>query len=290
MHDHLTLFDLTPGKVLGGRFEIQRQNRQGGLSAAFAVRDQAESRDCELQLFPPALFETEEEAGDFARSWKPWKGVSSAALAATLDVVQLDAGNLALITALPAGRSLRVLLEEGRRLDEAEALRLGIDLCTGLTELHGQGLAHGDIKPNTIWIAQADSDGALTPCLVDGGVTAALWNAKHLGEQTALIGTPYYAPVEQFGGSEPDARSDVYNLCTVLYELATGVLPWQGKSFLEVFQSKLAPTPPSMSSRAPEAEVSRAFERAIAPGLAADRNDRYQSAAELGEALADLVS
>ena len=287
MHDQLTLFDLTPGKVLGGRFEIQRQSRQGGLSAAFAVRDQTSGADCELQLFPPALFESDDEAGDFARSWEPWKQVGSVALAATLDVVQLDAGNLALITALPAGRSLRALLEEGRRLDEAEALRLGLDLCTGLTELHGMGLAHGDIKPNTIWVA--DGEGALSPCLVDGGVTAALWSAKHLGEQTALIGTPYYAPVEQFGGSAPDARSDVYNLCTVLYELATGVLPWQGKSFLEVFQSKLAPTPPSMASRAPEAEVTRAFERAIAPGLMADRNDRYQSAADLGEALAELV-
>ena len=220
MHDQLTLFDLTPGKVLGGRFEIQRQSRQGGLSAAFAVRDQTSGADCELQLFPPALFESDDEAGDFARSWEPWKQVGSVALAATLDVVQLDAGNLALITALPAGRSLRALLEEGRRLDEAEALRLGLDLCTGLTELHGMGLAHGDIKPNTIWVA--DGEGALSPCLVDGGVTAALWSAKHLGEQTALIGTPYYAPVEQFGGSAPDARSDVYNLCTVLYELATG--------------------------------------------------------------------
>ncbi len=287
MRDQLTLFDLTPGNVLGGRFEIQRQNRQGGLSAAFAVSDSAEGRDCELQLFPPALFETQEEAADFARSWEPWKQVSSAALATTLDVVQLDAGNLALITALPAGRSLRAMLEEGRKLDEAATLRLGIDLCAGLTELHGMGLAHGDIKPNTIWVSEAD--GALAPCLVDGGVTAALWSAKHLGEQTALIGTPYYAPVEQFGGSAPDARSDVYNLCTVLYELATGALPWQGKSFLEVFQSKLAPTPPSMVSRAPDAEVSRAFERAIAPGLMADRNDRYQSAAELGEALAELV-
>ena len=288
MHDQLTLFDLTPGKVLGERFEIRRQSRQGGLSAAFAVRDRRLDLDAELQLFPPALFESDEQAADFARSWEPWKHVESVAVVDTIDVVQLDDVNLALLTGLPPGRALRSLLEEGRRLDEAEVLRLGLDLCAGLTELHGRGLAHGDVKPHTIWVAEG-ADG-LAPCLVDGGVTAALWSAKHLGEQTALIGTPYYAPVEQFGGSAPDARSDVYNLCTVLYELACGALPWQGKSFLEVFQSKLAETPPRMAERAPEAEVSAAFERAIAPGLAADRNERYQSAAELGEALAALVA
>ncbi|MDF1798698.1 MAG: serine/threonine-protein kinase [Planctomycetota bacterium] len=287
MQDQLTIFDLTPGNVLGGRFEIKRQSRQGGLSAAFAVNDQKAGRDCELQLFPPALFETIEEAVDFARSWDPWKEVQSKAVAELFDVVRLDAGNLALLTSLPEGMSLRKVIEGGRTFSETEVLQLGLDLCAGLTELHGRGLAHGDIKPNTIWTSEVD--GALEPCLVDGGVTSALWNAKHLGEHTALIGTPYYAPVEQFGGSEPDARSDVYNLCTVLYELATGVLPWDGSSFLEVFQSKLAPTPPAMSMRAPKAEVTRAFERAIAPGLSADRNDRYSSAAELGEALAKLV-
>src|SRR6185295_19899496 len=109
------------------------------------------------------------------------------------------------------------------------------------------GLVHGDIKPSTIYVDAKSKK--LGPQLVDGGITPGLWNAKHLGERTALIGTPFYAPVEQFGGESPDVQSDVYNVATVLFEMATGVLPWKGKSFLEVFQAKLQKTPPSMKAR-----------------------------------------
>jgi len=120
--------------------------------------------------------------------------------------------------------------------------------------------------------------------LVDGGVTPSLWNAKGLGEKTALVGTPYYAPVEQFGGEAADVRSDIYNLATVLYECATGVLPWKGASFLEVFQAKLQ-DPPAMKKRAPEVELDPQLEAAILRGCLADKRKRYASAREFQDAL-----
>ena len=120
---------------------------------------------------------------------------------------------------------------------------------------------------------------------VPGGITSGLWESKHLGDKTALIGTPFYAPVEQFGGDSPDVRSDVYNVATVLYELCTGVVPWPGKSFLEVFQSKLQSRPPRMTERAPGVNVPAALEEAIVGGLIAEARDRYASAEEFAQQL-----
>jgi serine/threonine-protein kinase len=125
----------------------------------------------------------------------------------------------------------------------------------------------------------------LSAQLVDGGVTPGLWNAKHLGDHTALIGTPYYAPVEQFGGDAPDVQSDIYNVDTVLFELVSGTLPWPGSSFLEVFQAKLDRNAPSMAARAPEVDVDAALEEAIVRGLMADRRERYAKASEFRKAL-----
>ena len=197
------------------------------------------------------------------------------------EVLDLENSNMALLTDFPAGRSLRVLLSDEGRLPEAQVLELGRQLLDGMSEIHARGLVHGDIKPQTIFV----EDGPQNGVLVDGGITTGLWNAKHLGEHTALIGTPFYAPVEQFGGDSPGVQSDIYNLATVLFEVACGVLPWPGSSLLEVFQAKLDKQLPSMASRAPGVEIDPALSEAIAVGLAADRGERYPTAGAFREAL-----
>ena len=97
-----------------------------------------------------------------------------------------------------SGESLRDRLQRKKRLSSAELVALGSQLLEGLGRIHGAGLVHGDIKPLTIHVSGKGAK--LTAMLVDGGITPSLWSAKGLGEKTALIGTPYYAPAEQFGG------------------------------------------------------------------------------------------
>ena len=157
------------------------------------------------------------------------------------------------------------------RMDPEEVLVLGRQLLGGLGEIHAAGLVHGDIKPAAIYL-RSDGDGAQ---LVDGGVTPALWAAKHLGTRTTLIGTPFYSPLEQFSGDSPSSSSDLYGLGTLLYELLTGVLPWEGRGFIEVFQSKMQEGAPPISQRAPGVEIPPELEAAIAGSLRAKRSERY---------------
>jgi len=277
----LTLFDLTPGKVLADRYQIKRSHRQGGMSAAFEVLDAVENVVRELQVFPSALFEGREQAEIFATQLARWGEVHSPAVLAFRDVHLRDDNTLLLVTDFPPGESLREWLNEHRRMDAPDVLELGKHLLEGLECSHAAGQVHGDIKPHTIHLG----DGPTSAVLVDGGITTGLWNAKHLGDKTALIGTPFYAPVEQFGGESPDVQSDIYNLATVMFELATGVVPWAGSSFLEVFQSKLEKVPPSMRRRAPDVVVPRELEAALVGGLLTDRRDRYATAQDFLERL-----
>ena len=90
---------------------------------------------------------------------------------------------------------------------------------------------------------------------------------------------------QQFGGESPDVQSDVYNVATVLFEMIAGVLPWPGKSYLEVFQAKLDRHPPAIRKRASDVKISVELEKAIVAGLMADRRERYQSASEFRDAL-----
>jgi serine/threonine protein kinase len=281
----LTLFDIVPGKRLSDRFTVVGPHRQGGFSTAFEVSEDENEARLELQLFPSGLFDGPEQASEFINGFSPWTNVESPAVAACIEVLDLGADALALISNFPKGESLRQRLKANGPLAHDEVLALGTHLLQGLVEIHGRNLVHGDIKPYTIHV---DGVGAeLSAQMVDGGVTPGLWAAKDLGEKTALIGTPYYAPIELFGGDSPDVSSDIYNVATVLFECATGVLPWAAKNFLQVFQAKLQ-DPPSMMMRAPDVEVDADLESAIRQGMLTDRKNRYGTASSFLLALEEL--
>jgi len=201
-------------------------------------------------------------------------------------VLAMPQNTTIVVADFPEGATLREWLAKNGRMTPAQTMHLGLGLLEGLAEIHHADLVHGDIKPQTIFVTE--QDGGVSGTLVDGGITTGLWNAKHLGEHTALIGTPYYAPIEQFGGESPDVQSDVYNLATVLFECLTGVLPWPGSSMLEVFQAKLDKHAPSVKKRAPKIDVPPDLEAAIVKGLLADKRSRYAGAGEFRDALAHV--
>jgi serine/threonine protein kinase len=273
----LTLFDLAPGKDLLGQYTIRRAHRQGGMSTTFEVEDKKRKSACEVQVFPAALFENAQQAREFSDSLSAWTRVDSKHVLGARDVHVLEDGSILYVTDMPAGTSLREWLRAHPVSPAATVIDIGCQLLEGLSAVHAAGLVHGDIKPHTI---QIESEKHLRIVLADGGITPGLWTAKHLGEKTALIGTPFYAPIEQFGGESPNVQSDIYNVATVLFEITTGTIPWKGKSFIEVFQSKLDKCPPTMKSRAPNVDVPRELEDAIAGGLMADKNERYATAEE----------
>jgi serine/threonine-protein kinase len=280
MTQYLTTYDLVKGKKLAERYTIVGPRRQSGFAAVYEASDPSGAR-CELSLFPTGLFESTEQAEEFRARLELWRAVESPHVLGVSDVLAIS-GGLLLITELPPGEALRERMDREPRMPASELVALGSQLLEGLARVHGAGLVHGDIKPRTIHVSGKGA--ALKAVLVDGGITPGLWSAKGLGEKTALIGTPYYAPLEQFGGESPDVRSDIYNLATVLYECAAGVLPWTGTSFLEVFQSKLK-DPPPIHSRAKDVTLPAPLEAAILHGCLADRRKRYGSAREFQQAL-----
>lgn len=281
----LSLFDFAPGKILLEQYKVVKTFRTGGMSTTFEVLDTESEEAREIQLFPGGLFDSRKQATDFAAAMSKWKDVESKHVLAVHEIKMLDDGTILIISELPPGESLRAWRTDNGALEPSLVVEIGTHLLRGVRAIHERGLVHGDIKPHTIHIEEAR---ALRVTLVDGGITPALWSAKHLGDKTALIGTPFYAPVEQFGGESPDVQSDVYNVATVLYELATGVLPWKGKSFLEVFQAKLEKRPPSMKTRAPKCDVPAELESVILGGLMADRKERYGDAETFSKKLAKL--
>ena len=173
------------------------------------------------------------------------------------------------------GKSLRVILQKRTRLSLAESLDIAGQLAEAMAYLHGHGVYHRDLKPENVLI---DSRGKVH--IIDFGI-ALLQGARRVTWRNLsdVLGTPDYMSPEQIQGKRGDARSDLYALGIMLYEMLTGIVPFRGDNALAVMQQHLTKTPdlPHKSG----VEIPPQIEAIIMKSIRKNSRERYQSAEAL---------
>lgn len=175
------------------------------------------------------------------------------------------------------GETLKAMLQRRGALPVNEALDITIKLADALAYAHDKGMIHRDIKPANILFAAPDQ-----PILMDFGI-ARILGTTGLTQEGAFLGTPAYVSPEAGRGDPVDARADIYSLGIVLYEMLTGVVPFNADTPFAVIYKHLnepLPMPREFNESLPEAA-----ERVVLKALTKERDDRFQSALEFKEAL-----
>jgi eukaryotic-like serine/threonine-protein kinase len=270
--------------TLAGRYAIERELGRGGMAVVYLARDLRLGRPVAVKRILPDL------ASEIAKE----RFLQEIQIAARLNhphVLTLheagEAADGALFYVMPyvGGESLGRRMERERQLPVGVAVRIARQVASGLQYAHEHNVIHRDIKPENILLTDGP-DGAHA-CIADFGLALALYRAgsERLTTSGISIGTPLYMSPEQAAGGRDavDARSDIYSLGCVLFEMLAGVAPFHGVSPQQVMtQHMLAPPPPLAQLRpACPPHIAAAVARALAkvPG------DRFQSAQEFLDAL-----
>ena len=267
-----------------GPYEIVSPLGAGGMGEVYRARDTRLDRIVAIKLLPSHLSEDPMLRQRFEREAKAISRLNHPHICVLHDVGSQE-GTLFLVMECVEGETLAKRLEKGP-LPVEHVLRYGIEIADALDKAHRSGIVHRDLKPGNIILA---SSGAK---LLDFGLAkpvaplAAGATAMVLPSQTApvtergvVVGTFQYMSPEQIEGREVDARSDIFSLGSVLYEMVTGGPAFTGKSPFSVASAILEKEPEPVSSLQPL--TPRALDHAIRVCLAKDPEDRWQAARDL---------
>ncbi|MCH8921178.1 MAG: protein kinase, partial [Chloroflexi bacterium] len=275
----------TPGEprtFAAGRYVVQRLLGEGAQKTVFLVHDQELDRDCALSVIKVSLLEPD-DLERVRREAQVMASLGAQAHIVTIFDLGDEDGNPYIVSEYVPGGDLRQELREARGpLPLHRAVALAKDLCRALAVAHRRGVVHRDLKPGNIWLAE---DGRAK--LGDFGIAQAV-DRSRLTMTGAVMGTAAYMAPEQARGGDVTARSDLYSLGCVLYEMVTGRPPFLGDDTVAIISQHINTAPVAPSWHNPD--VPRALEALILRCLAKDPNERPESAAAMPEAMSAIMS
>ena len=277
------------GTTLGSYRVIELLGR-GGMGFVYRAEHVKLGRDVALKLLRSDYARRKDAVARFIQEARTVNRIRHRNIVDVPDILELDDGTTCIVMEFLRGQSLGKWARSG--IDLPRALAVLVQICDGLHAAHQVGVVHRDLKPDNIIIVPT-SDGAELVKLLDFGVAKLLnRDDEDIGFQTAagsVIGTPAYMSPEQAGGMVIDARSDIYSLGAIMYELFCGQPMFRGRSFGEYVRKHLTemPVPP----RATEGGrgIDPALELVILRCLEKDPNRRFGTIVELRDALLGML-
>jgi serine/threonine-protein kinase len=270
----------TVPRVVDNKYRIEQLLGRGGMGAVYRARDVRLERLVAVKVVRAELLGDADARRRFRREAQIVARLQHPAIVAVYDYGTLDSGGAYLVMELVRGEDLRrVLLREGR-LEPLRASRILTSVCGGIEAAHREGVLHRDLKPENILLPGGDADAKV----LDFGVAKVVADEQRealpegldpgtmVTAQGMIVGTPAYMAPEQLRGAAADARTDVFSLGVIAYEMFSGELPFGRGSLAEVVLAHARGVPPLKGP-----DLAPAIDRAVRAALEQDADRRPAS-------------
>lgn len=270
------------GRMLDGRYQIERVLGRGGMGTVYAGRLVALGKPCAIKVLRPVLDDDGQAMGRFEREARSASKLGNDHIVDIFDFGMSNEGDAFLVMELLEGQDLGELLSKERRLPLDRALPIIMQCCEALGAAHAASIVHRDLKPENIFLIRRDGYREFVK-IVDFGL-AKISDTEQQGDperkltKTGMIfGTPQYMSPEQCMGRPTDHRSDVYALGLILYELLCGRVPFDADTFMGVINQHLVDAPPPLREMYPEIDIPLPLEAVVYRCLDKKAGHRPQS-------------
>jgi serine/threonine-protein kinase len=261
--------------LVDGRYRVQSRIGSGGMADVYQAEDTHLGREVALKILHRRFAQDAEFVERFRREASAAAGLQHPNVVAVYDRGSFD-GTWYIAMERVKGRTLKQLIGEEAPLDQRRAIDLTVQVLQAASFAHKRGVVHRDFKPHNVIVGPDDS-----AKVTDFGIASA--GASEMTETGSIMGTAQYLSPEQAQGQRVDARSDLYSIGIMLYELLTARVPFGGESAVSIALKHVSEPAPLVSDLRPD--IHPELDAIVARALVKDPNGRFQSAEEFVLAL-----
>jgi len=279
--------------ILNGQFLIEQKIGSGGMGAVYRASQPAMNRLVAVKILHQKLANRKDLVSRFRREARAMSHLTHPNTVKVYLYGELEDGALYIVMEYLEGRNLNQVVRKEGPLPVERAIPVLIQCCGALQEAHTQGIVHRDLKPENIFLS---TNGGLKDYakVLDFGLAKVTERELRPGsimltQEGMVFGTPEFMSPEQAQGKVLDARSDLYSLATILYEVLTGKLPFDAKTPMEFIQLHVTKEPIPLDQRVPGKTFPSGLGETIMMALRKKPEDRYGSALDFAEALRRFV-
>jgi eukaryotic-like serine/threonine-protein kinase len=277
-------------ELLGGQFRVLEKIGTGGMGSVYKAEQPAMNRMVAIKILHPKLAGRKDLTSRFRREARAMSQLTHPNTVKVFMYGELeDDGSLYIVMEMLEGRNLNQTVRKEGPLTADRAIPILIQCCGALQEAHDLGIVHRDLKPENIFLSK---QGGISdyPKVLDFGLAKVTERQMQPGsviltQEGMVFGTPEFMSPEQAQGKTLDARSDIYSLAVILYEVLTGKLPFTARTPMEYIQKHVTDPIIPLSERVPDRKFPKGLDDVLAKALQKQPDNRFQTAGEFGEAL-----